>query len=482
MRKTWWLLLVMVVVAVGVSPAEDIEADDIRVLKRASKAFSAVAKKGMPGVVFIQVEKTIEAQAPAGYGQYNDPHGFFGDDFFNRFFRERGQDMPPRQYRQTGQGSGFIISKDGYILTNNHVVGDADKITVKLHDGREFEATRVGTDPKTEVAVIKIEGQDLPGLELGDSDKLEIGEWVIAIGNPFGLSETVTVGVVSATGRSNIGIAEYEDFIQTDAAINPGNSGGPLLNIDGQVVGINTAIYSQSGGYMGIGFAVPANMARAIKDQLVRNGKVVRGFLGVRLNPQEIDEDLAAEFGLKDTCGILVAEVLDDSPAKAAGVRSGDVIVEVNGAPVTDNSSFRNTIAMIGPETKVKLGVVRDGKRTNLDAVIGTLPGDRDEKEAVLASEMAERIGLAVRDLSAELARRFGYDFDEGVIVAQVMPGSAAAQAEIQPGFLILSVNRNPVNNAKVFYEELGKSAQTGRVLLRVKNPNYSWYVLLRLD
>ena len=278
------------------------------------KGFSGVASKATPAVVFIQVEK----QVPAGnMYSFNNPFDLFGEDFAERFFgvpRQARPGQPDRRfpnrgrqpmYKQTGQGSGFIISKDGYILTNTHVVGDVDTITVRLADGREFKAKRVGADPRTEVALIKIESEgDLPVLEIGSPEKLQIGEWVIAIGNPFGLKETLTVGVVSAKGRSNIGITDYEDFIQTDAAINPGNSGGPLLNIDGEVVGINTAIYSRSGGYMGIGFAVPIDMAMNIKDQLVANGKVTRGYVGVYLNPGEDTEEMAKSFGRSEAGGV----------------------------------------------------------------------------------------------------------------------------------------------------------------------------------
>ena len=296
--------------------------------------------------MFIQVEK----QVPAGHMyQFNNPFDLFGDDFAERFFGVPRRPRPDRRapnrnrqpmFKQTGQGSGFIISKDGYILTNTHVVGDVDTITVRLSDGREFKAKRIGADPRTEVALIKIESEgDLPVLEIGDPEKLQIGEWVIAIGNPFGLKETLTVGVVSAKGRSNIGITDYEDFIQTDAAINPGNSGGPLLNIDGKVVGINTAIYSRSGGYMGIGFAVPIDMAMRIKDQLVTSGRVTRGYVGVYLNPGEVTEEMAKSFGRNEAGGVLIAEVEKDGPADKAGIRSGDILTELNGVKIKGNTS-----------------------------------------------------------------------------------------------------------------------------------------------
>jgi len=459
----------------------DAEENDVEILKRTSRAFSSVAKKAIPAVVFIHVEKTVEARGPSFGGQFNDPFGFFGDEFFERFFRGHGRGGMPRQYRQVGQGSGFIITKDGYILTNNHVVGDADKITVRLHDGREFQAKRVGSDPKSEVAVIKIDGaEDLPFVEAGDSRSLEIGEWVIAIGNPFGLSETLTVGVVSAKGRSNIGIAEYEDFIQTDAAINPGNSGGPLLNIEGKVVGINTAIFSRSGGYMGIGFAIPIDLATAIKEQLLEKGTVTRGFLGIQLNREEVDRDMAESFGLEKAGGVLVADVVPDSPAERSGLKAGDIILEIDGKVVQNNSTFRNKVALIGPGTQAELTVFRDGEKMEVKVVIGTFP-DETAVEAQ-ASEIAGELGLTVRDLTPELARRFGYRETEGVIVAGVEQGSRAHLAGIQPGDLILSVNRQELAGVKDFNEALARGAEDRRFLLRVRNVRYSWFVPLSLD
>lgn len=450
--------------------------DEIQILKRTSKAFSEVAKKAMPAVVFIHVEKNVEAAGP-GPGQLNDPFGFFGDDFFERFFRDRG--AAPRRFRQMGEGSGFLISKDGFILTNNHVVGDADKIMVKLHDGREVEAKKIGSDPKSEVAVIKIEGKDLPYLELGDSAAMDIGEWVIAVGNPFGLTETLTVGVVSAKGRSNIGIAEYEDFIQTDAAINPGNSGGPLLDIDGRAIGINTAIFSRSGGYMGIGFAIPINMAKGIKDQLMKSGKVVRGFMGVQLNRDDIDEEMATSFGLKKAGGVLVAQVVKDAPADKAGLKAGDIILEIDGKEVADNKAFRNTVAMLAPDTKATLSIWRDQKRKTVDVTVGNFPDSGEV--ASKGSDISGTLGFTVQNLTPDIAKRFGYDPDEGVLVSGVEQGSAAQEGGIQPGNLILSVNHKAVRNVSDFQKAIAESSKTKRALLRIRNPDFAWYALLRL-
>ena len=451
--------------------------EEVKILKKTSRAFSAVAKKAIPAVVFIQVEKTIAARGYGGRRHYNDPFEYFGEDFFERFFG-RGHARPPMRYKQRGQGSGFIISKDGYILTNNHVVGDADKIIVKMNDGRELSGKLIGSDPKSEVAVIKVEAEDLPVLELGDSARLEIGEWVIAVGNPFGLAETLTVGVVSAKGRSNLNIAEYEDFIQTDAAINPGNSGGPLLDIDGRVVGINTAIFSQSGGYMGIGFAIPINMAKSIKNQLVAGGKVVRGFLGVKLNRQEVDADMAKTFGLSEAGGVLIAELVKGSPAEGAGIKAGDIITKVNGEKVSDNSSFRNKVAMLEPGSTVGFTVFRDGREETIEVKIGTFP----DGEALISgtSEASVKLGITVLDLTAEIAKRLGYEFQGGVIVSDVEDGSEAQRHGIQRGHLILSVNRTPVRNAAEYNAAVAKAAKGGRVLMRVKGRYGSWFVLLR--
>lgn len=451
------------------------------------RGFAEVAAQATPAVVFIQVEK----QVPVGNMQYyfNNPFDLFGEAFGERYFNHPyGRQMPRRgrqpqqMYKQTGQGSGFLISKDGYILTNTHVVGDVDKITVRLTDGREFKAKRIGADSKTEVALIKIEGDNLPYLSIGDPSKLMTGEWVIAIGNPFGLKETLTVGVVSAKGRSNIGIADYEDFIQTDAAINPGNSGGPLLNIDGEVVGINTAIYSQSGGYMGIGFAVPIDMAMNIKDQLVATGKVTRGYIGVILNPGEVDEQMAQSFGRKESGGVLIADVQKDGPAEKAGVKSGDIIVELNGKKVESHTAFRRDVAQILPNTKAELGVFRDGKLKKLTVTVAAFPDDEGQAAGAKdGSQALEKIGFQVQELTPELAERFGYAAGRGVIVAEVEPGSEAEEAGLKPGMLVLEVNRSEVNNPRQF-EEAVKKGKNGHVLLRVKADKNTFFLHLSTE
>jgi serine protease Do len=370
------------------------ESDDLEALKRTSKAFSKVAKSASPAVVFVKVEKTIERDGNLRF--HNDPFDLFNDEFFRRFFAPRRPEQRKKKYREMGQGSGFIISKDGYILTNNHVIGDADKIMVKMYDKRELEAEVVGTDPRSDVAVIKIKESNLPFLSLGNSDLLDVGEWVIAIGNPFGLIETVTVGVISAKGRSTLGLADYENFLQTDAAINPGNSGGPLINLEGKVIGINTAIFSRSGGYMGIGFAIPINMAKKIKDQLIKTGKVTRGYLGIVI--QELTEDIADSFALKNDKGLIVAEVSEDSPADKAGLKQGDIILKLNGDRVEGIGPFRNKISMTPPGTKVNLNIYRDGKIIDKKVTTGDLP----EKLVASASqgELFDKLGFSVKELT----------------------------------------------------------------------------------
>jgi serine protease Do len=449
--------------------------------KELSKAFSAAAKEAMPAVVSIRVEKTIEAGPPMDFGGLNDPFGQFNDDFLRRFFRERRpQRRAPQKYLQEGQGSGFLISEDGYILTNNHVVGDVDKITVELQDGRTFtNAKLIGTDPGTEVALIKIEGDKFPVLPMGDSSKIEIGDWVIAIGNPFGLSETVTVGVISAVGRNNMHIAAYEDFIQTDAAINPGNSGGPLINLDGQVIGINTAIVSDSGGYMGIGFAIPINMARSIEEQLRKHGKVSRGYLG--LYAKDVNADMAELLGLKETGGVAVSMVEPGAPAAKAGLKVYDIILAINGKKVQSYDAFRNEVALLAPGSKVRLDISREGKSLTLTVSLGERPSDMARKEPP-PEEPQQVLGLEVQDLTEDLAEQLEYQPGEGVVVSAVAPGSAAAEEGIQRGDLIVAVNKRNVTSVEEFTAAVKRSRKLGRVLLLVKRGEFSQFVTLRFE
>lgn len=447
-------------------------------LEKTGKAFSAVAKSAMPAVVFIQVEQVIEAGGNPY--EFNDPFGFFGDDMLRRFFDVPGQPQrrpAPRQFRREGAGSGFIVSKDGYILTNSHVVGDATRITVKLHDGREFEAKNIGSDKKSEVAIIKIDADNLPTVALGDSGELEVGEWVIAVGNPFGLTETVTAGIVSALGRSNIGIADYENFIQTDAAINPGNSGGPLLNIKGEVVGINTAIYSQSGGYMGVGFAIPISMASSIKDQLIAHGKVTRGYLGIYL--QDLTPDLASSLGLEQVRGILVSDVMEDSAAEAAGLKQGDVILKLDGKDVRDVGAFRNSISSMPPESAIRLDILRDGKEKTIKAVTRAQDEEGGENGGKLSDEL---LGVEISDVTADVAEQSGYEVNEGVVVTSVSPDGRAARAGLRPGVLITGVNLERTRDADAFERALAEAKKSGRLVLRVRMGRYHQYIAIPLN
>ncbi len=455
---------------------------DIQLLARTAKAFASVVKKAEPAVVHVAVEKSVKAG-----GNAPNPFDFFNDPFFERFFgpqfRHPRMDprRHPRQFKQRAAGSGFIISPDGYILTNNHVVDKADKITVRLNDKREFTAKVIGTDPQSDVAVIKIDGTNLPVLPLGDSDKIEVGEWVIAIGSPFELNQTVTVGVVSAKGRNRMGINDYENFIQTDAAINPGNSGGPLLNIHGEAIGINTAIFSRSGGYMGIGFAIPINMAKNIEQQIRTHGKVTRGWLGVVI--QDLNEDLAHSFGIDRTQGVLVSEVSDGSPAAKAGLRQGDVLLTYNGSKLANVADLRNKVAMTTPGTRVSMELIRDGRKQKVEVTIGEQPSDFSPRvRAGVSGGPLTDMGLTLQDLTPELADHFGYKVNQGVLVAGVAPDSPAERVGMQAGQLIEEVNRQRVRNLRELKMVLKNAKNPKEILLRVRAGDFSQYVVLRAE
>lgn len=438
------------------------------------ESFTGVAKKVLPTVVFIKVEQTIDAAGTPF--QYNNPFDLFEDDIFRRFFGHRFPHMrPSEKYKQTGWGSGFIISKEGHILTNHHVVGEADKIEVTLKDGREFEAKVIGSDPKSDVALIQIKGaNDLPVLPMGDSETLEIGEWVMAVGNPFGLSHTLTVGVVSAKGRTSIGITDYEDFIQTDAAINPGNSGGPLINMRGEAVGINSAIFSKSGGYMGIGFAIPINMVKMIKEQLIAHGEVYRGYLGVGI--QDLSKELVESFGLDEgTEGVLISQVYDDSPAEKHGLNQGDVLIQMDGMPVKNVGHFRNMIAMTMPGTDIDLTVIRKGKQKTVKVKLGNI--SEAETEEPTQNDLMEKIGITVQNLNEDLANQFGYQEIEGVLISGVKPGTPAAFAGLRPGMVIIEANQKGVQTVSDLVNALKASSSSKKVLLLVKGQHGTRYI-----
>jgi serine protease Do len=429
-------------------------------------SFAELAENLSPTVVNVKVTK-IEKAALHGP---QIPDGHFGD-FFERFFKE----MPrvPENHRTQGAGSGVIISQDGYILTNNHVVERAQEVTVTLSNKKEYKAQVIGRDPKTDLAVLKIEAQKpLPAAAMGNSEQLKVGDWVIAIGNPFGLNHTVTSGIVSAKGRV-IGAGPYDDFIQTDASINPGNSGGPLFNMRGEVVGINTAIIPQG---QGIGFAIPVNTAKPLIPQLVTKGEVTRGYLGV--NIQSITPDLAKALQIENREGALVADVIPDSPAEKGGIKRGDIIIAYDGKSVKDNHDLPAMVAVTPVDRKVTVTVLRNGKKRQLHVKVGKLPSE--EAKLSQTSQPADgKWGLQLHDLSPQMGHQFRLQVDQGVVVVGVKPGSPAYEAGIQQGDVIVEVNRQPVNSVEEVKKNINKSKQKDHLLLLVQRQNGKFYVPL---
>jgi serine protease Do len=420
-----------------------------------------LAKAAKPAIVNITTKFAAEKGTPSL------------EDLFRNFPQGR---QPLR-----GRGSGFIINRDGYILTNNHVVDEAASVQVKLSDGRELSAKVVGKDPKTDLALLKIDdGGNLPVLPLGDSSTLQVGEPIMAIGNPFGLEQTVTTGIVSATGRL-IGSGPYDDFVQTDASINPGNSGGPLINAKGEAVGINTAIFSRTGGSIGIGFAVPINMAKFVVPQLVQHGRVVRGWLGVTIQP--LTAELARSFGVPEAEGALVSNVQDGSPAGKAGLKAGDVIVEFDGKKIGRTTDLSRLVAATPVDKEVRMTVMRDGKSVPLTARIARL---EDRSEAAVASEKAEpgargKFGVTVEPVTAEVARELGLQKAEGVVVRQVRPGSPAADAGIRPGDVITEVNRQAVKTVDDLRQALEKQQPGAPALILVHREGATLYLTAKV-
>jgi len=441
-------------------------------------SFSEIVRRTGPAVVNISTVTLLEdSTAPEG--------SFFDNPFLRDFFGFPHPNRPDtRRRREQSLGSGVIVSPEGLIMTNNHVVEGAAEITVTLSDRNEYPATVVGTDPKTDLAVLRIDGgKALPTLAWGDSDRIEVGEFVLAIGSPFGLARTVTLGIISAKGRANVGIADYEDFIQTDAAINPGNSGGPLVNTRGEMIGINTAIFSQSGGYQGIGFAVPSNMARGILDQLLESGRVSRGWLGVTI--QDLSADMAHHFGLSDVRGALIGDIMEDSPAAEAGLRRGDIILRFAGRPVRDVAALRNAVATTKPGSRVEIEVWRDNGRQRLKATVSerpgeTRPGERAGRERP-APARGLPLGLRVADLTREIRRQLGIaPGEKGVVVVKVRPGSAAEAAGLRRGDVIQELNRRPVESVRAF-EQAAAEAEGPSLLLYVnRNGRRSFVTLSR--
>jgi len=451
---------------------------------RFTTSFAPVIKQVSPAVVNV-FTTTAAKQSTA------QPRNPFSDDpFFRRFFGDEfpgGEQRRFRTPRQNGLGSGVIVSEDGYILTNNHVVENADEIKVALNDEREFTAKVVGRDDKSDVAVLKIDAKNLPYLHLANSDNLEIGDVVLAIGNPFGVGQTVTMGIVSATGRGNIGL-DYEDFIQTDAAINPGNSGGALVDAEGRLIGINTAIISRSGGNQGIGFAIPVNLARSVMESLVKDGRVVRGFMGV--NIQDVTPTLAQEFDLKNNDGALVADVTAGSPAEKAGIKAGDIITKFNGKPVRDSRQLKLQVAQTSPKAKVPVEVLREGATKTINVQLKEFPrnelasNSRRSGEDSGGAEAEETLkGVTVGNVDARARQQFNVPGDlKGAIVTDIDESSAAYEAGLRQGDVILEINRKPVASAEEAVELSAKNDKKGSVLLRVWSRGGTRYVVVKED
>jgi serine protease Do len=438
-------------------------------------SFSDLVKKVSPSVVNVSVVKTtkITQQFTSPYGD-NDPF----NDFFNRFFN--GQ--LPKNYKQRGIGTGFIIDKDGFILTNNHVVEGADEISVTLSNKIKYTAKVIGRDSKTDLALIKIDGaKDLSPVILGDSDKMEVGEWVIAIGDPFGLDNTVTAGIISAKYRRNLGTSSYEDYIQTDAAINPGNSGGPLVGTDGEVIGINSAIYSQSGGSVGIGFAIPINMAKDLLPQL-KKGKIIRGWLGVMI--QTITPDLQSKLGLKDTKGALVADVTDGGPGDKAGLKSGDVIVSFDGKEIIDSNDLPMIVAATPVGKNVKMEILRNGTKKVLDVKIGELKESEEKTAQTKGSESSTKndLGFNAGEITPELAEQFNLTEKTGVIILEVESSSPAEEAGFQAGDIVAEIDKEKITSLDQFNKKMNTYKPGDTILFLIKREGSSMFLTLKVE
>jgi serine protease Do len=455
----------------GIASAKEkiISRESINLLSKLSDALAEVADAARPAVVNISTTSTITMQDHPFGDMFNDPlfRHFFGDQF--------GQQGQKRKFKSSALGSGVIVSENGYILTNNHVIKGADEIKVILYDKREFKGKVVGSDPRTDLAVIKINAKDLPTLKIGDSSKLKTGDIVLAIGNPFGLNQTITMGIVSAVGRSNVGIADLEDFIQTDAAINPGNSGGALVNSSGELIGVNTAIFSTSGGYMGIGFAIPADMAKTVMDSIIKHGKVIRGYLGVSI--QNLTSELAKSLGIKATSGALISGVEKDSPAAKAGLKRGDLVIELDGKKVADSTSLRNMVSANMPGTKTEVKIIRDGSEQTISVTLG----EYKEKKVIRKSEYDNALkGVTIQEITPNLLDKMNIPENlSGVVVTDVSSESPAADL-LQPGDVIQEVNRTPIQGAQDYDQVVSKIGEKDAVLLLIYRGGGSIYLTIR--
>ena len=423
--------------------------------------FAPVVKSVLPDVVNISTSKVVRAQAQLPEEMFNDP-------FFRQFFGSgnNNRSMNPRSQREESLGSGVIVSPEGYILTNNHVIEGATDVRVTLSNKRQLEAKVVGADPKTDIAVLKVEGNDYPAITIGDSSKVQVGDYALAVGDPFGVGQTVTMGIVSAMNRGNLGIEDYEDFIQTDAPINPGNSGGALINDRGELIGINTAIISHgSGGSQGIGFAVPVNLARQVMDQIMDHGKVTRAYLGIIV--QDVTPAISKAMGQNELHGALVGDVKASAPAGKAGLQRGDIILEVNGKSVSDSRDLRMNISMMKPDADVKLKILRDGKQSDMTVKLGELPGSEEQAKAEDGTSKGALEGVTLESLDADSAKQLGLSpSTKGVVVTDISPSSPEADSGLQRGDVIQEVNHQPVRNVAELNEALRKAGKNPLLLV----------------
>jgi len=433
--------------------------------------FAPVVKGVLPDVVNISTSKVVKASEQQQ--QFDMPDGM--PPFFQQFFGQQfgpnseGHSMKPRDQREDSLGSGVIVSPDGYILTNNHVIDGATDVRVTFADKRQLKATVIGSDPKTDIAVLKVDGSGFPAITIGDSSKVQVGDYALAIGDPFGVGQTVTMGIISALNRGNLGIEDYEDFIQTDAPINPGNSGGALINDRGELVGINTAILSHgSGGNEGIGFAIPINMARGVMSQILDHGKVNRAYLGIMV--QDITPGISKAMNLKDMKGVLVGDVSPSGPAQRSGVQRGDVILEVNGKPMEDSRELRNTISMMDPTATVHLKLLRSGTPTDVSVKLGELPTDKEQAKTEEGSSEKALDGVTVENLDAQSAKQLGLPAAAaGVVVTDIDPSSPLAAAGLRRGDVIQEVNHQPVKNVAQLEEAMRKAGNNPLLLVNRK-------------
>ncbi len=468
--RTWFMAVLIVSLNLAYwlptyASEPKISQKSITVLSELGQAMAEISEAVKPSIVNISTTRTVQIK-----GQINP---FFDDPFFRRFFGD--QFKMPKERKTASLGSGVIVTSDGYILTSNHVIQGADEINVTLSDEREFKGKIIGNDAMTDIGIIKIDANNLPAVTWGDSDALKVGETVLAIGSPYGLSQTVTMGIVSAVGRANVGIADYEDFIQTDAAINPGNSGGALVNVKGELVGINTAIFSTTGGYQGIGFAVPTNMAKNVMDSLINKGKVIRGWFGVTIQP--LTTELAKQFNLKDDKGALIGDVIENSPAEKAGLLRGDVIIEYEGKKIDEPYQLRNMVANTSPGQKVEVKIIRENKIEIKKVAIGEMPIDMQKLSQGEFDNLLR--GVTVQDLTPEIFNRFKLPNKlRGVIVSDVSKDSSAAMVLIQ-GDVIMEINREKINNIKDYENVVSRLHPEDNVLLLIFRNGSSLFITL---